>query len=355
MKVGIYDPYVDDCGGGEKYMMTIASLLSTKHSVDVFWDNPQDVEQIQRRFGLDLSKVAVVPNIFSPQFSLPTRLAKTSKYDAIVFLSDGSIPLVLSKKLFLHIQQPLPFVLKKNVWNSFKLSRVNGVFCNSFFTKSFVDRQIHRKTDVIFPPVEIRATHVKKENIILHVGRFRVKNVAIGDYKKQSVMVAAFKQMVDKGLKNWKFVLAVSVMEKDAEQFEEMKKSAKEYPIEFLVNQTNEQLWKVYSKAKIYWHASGYGENLQAHPEYAEHFGIATVEAMGAGAVPVVINAGGQKEIITEGVNGMLWNTLEELQEKTLTLTSKPQKLKELSENARTRALDFSLDAFKQKIFEFIS
>ena len=121
-------------------------------------------------------------------------------------------------------------------------------------------------------------------------------------------MINAFKEMVTKGLKDWKFVLAVSVQKKDETEFEVMQKAAKGFPIEFLVNKSNDELWDIYSKAKIYWHASGFGEDLEKNPEYAEHFGISTVEAMGAGAVPVVINAGGQTEIVADGENGFLWN-----------------------------------------------
>ena len=55
-----------------------------------------------------------------------------------------------------------------------------------------------------------------------------------------------------------------------------------------------------YKLAKIYWHASGFGEDLETHPEKAEHFGITTVEAMINGLVPIVIDAGGQKEIVVQ-------------------------------------------------------
>ena len=78
----------------------------------------------------------------------------------------------------------------------------------------------------------------------------------------------------------------LSVNPDEEELFSQFRKSAEGFPIEFLVNKKNDELWGIYSKAKIYWHASGFGEDLEAHPEFAEHFGISTVEAMGAGAVP---------------------------------------------------------------------
>lgn len=355
MKIGIYDPYLDDCGGGEKYMMTIAAVLSAKHDVDVFWDNNSDFKNVIERFNLDLSKVNLVKNIFTPQTSTLSRILKSRKYDSIIILSDGSLPFIFSKKLYLHIQRPIS-INKFSIFERIKKRRISGFFCNSKFTKSFIDSQFLIDAKVIYPPVELHPKSIKKENMILHVGRFRVFDKTNGaeDYKKQYVLIDAFKQMIDHGLKDWKFVLAVSVQEKDQKIFEDLQKKAKGYPIHFMINKSNNDLWEYYSKAKIYWHATGFSEDLKKYPERAEHFGISTVEAMGAGVVPVVINAGGQSEIITDGENGMLWETVPELIEETLIIISSEKLRKELSDEAIKRANDFTLGMFSKHIIELI-
>lgn len=352
MRIGIYDPYLDDIGGGEKYMLTIAECLSEQHQVAVFWDNKEDFESVKKRFALDLAGIRLRKNIFSPHFGSLQRIWESRKYDVLIVLSDGSIPFVLSKKLFLHVQQPLDHIDTASWKSKFKLSRVTAVFYNSQFTKSFNEKRIGGgKNFVIYPPVALFAKETKKENVILHVGRFRVKNVeGVEDYKKQSVLVGAFKNMVDNGLKNWKFVIATSVKKEDEEAFAKLQISVKRYTIEFLINKPINELWDTYNKAKIYWHASGFGEDLGKNPHYAEHFGISTVEAMGAGAVPVVINAGGQKEIVRDGENGFLWNSLEELEEKTQKLMHDGALWKRLSEKARIRAQDFSKEKFCESI-----
>ena len=351
MRIGIYDPYLDDLGGGEKYMMTIAQCLSKKNKVDILWDKKEDVAAVAKRFSLDLSNVSIASNIFTPKTTLFKRLLATKKYDALIVLSDGSIPLVASR-IYLHIQQPLSQMQTSSLFDKLKLSRVTKIFCNSSYTKSYIDKAFSLSTSVLYPPVSLSPKEVKKENSILHVGRFR--SVDGKDYKKQSVMIQAFKEMVDKGLRDWVFVIGVSVQDKDKEIFGRMRQSAKGYPIEFVVNATNSELWDVYSKAKIYWHASGFGEDLALHPELAEHFGISTVEAMGAGAVPVVINAGGQKEIVEHGINGLLWDSLESLQKETLRLVSNPALLKKLSENAKKKAQDFGGERFCKEVQDLI-
>ena len=351
MRIGIFDPYLDDLGGGEKYMMTIAECLSKKHEVSVFWDNKKDIDSLLQRFSLDLSKVSIVKNIFSREFGFFKRIFESRKYDAIIVLSDGSIPFLLSKKTFLHVQQPLDAVERKRIKTRIKLLRITGIFCNSEYTKSFNTDKFLKLTSVLYPPVNLYSNKIKKENIILHVGRFRVKNVTgIDDYKKQNVMINTFKEMVDKGLKDWEFVVAVSIRDNDKKQFEEMKKSGVGYPIKFIINSPNLALGNIYSRAKIYWHASGFGEDLEKNPEYAEHFGISTVEAMGAGVVPIVINAGGQKEIVTENKNGFLWNSLEELKNKTSELINNQNLLSKLSKQAKEDAKKFSKERFCKEI-----
>lgn len=357
MKIGIYDPYLDDCGGGEKYMLTIAEVLSKDHDVSVFWDSEDDLRRAKERFSLDLSKVKLAHNIFSSKTSTLSRILASRKFDSIIVLSDGSIPLLLSKKLFIHLQQPLATFQKHSIVDRIKLRRVTRFFCNSEYTRVFLNSNHHLKSIVLYPPVELKPKKKVRRNHIIHVGRFRPfdKTTGASDYKKQGVMIQAFKEMVNRGLKEWKLIMAVSLKEEDNDVFKKIKQDAKKYPIEFLVNKTNNALWDAYGESKIYWHASGYGEDLEAHPEYAEHFGISTVEAMGAGVVPIVFNAGGQKEIVIDGENGLFWNTTPELIEETLLLIRSKSLLDDLSRNAKTRAKDFSKEEFARRVNKMIA
>ncbi len=351
MKVGIYDPYLDDLGGGEKYIGSIIQCLSKENKITIFWDEEKDVENLSDRFGLDFSKVKITSNIFSKDFGFFKRLRESKKYDCLIVLSDGSIPLVASK-LFIHVQQPFRF-LTRSPKSKLKIKRVSRFFCNSSFTKSYTDKAFGVKSEVLYPPVEIKAQNLQKENIILTVGKFRYRNVPLEDFKKLKVMIDSFKALVDKGLTGWKFVIVTGFSEHE-EEFRKIEKEADDYPIEFLIDRSGIQLWDIYSRAKIYWHASGYGEDLVAHPEFAEHFGISTVEAMGAGAVPVVINAGGQREIVEDGKSGFLWDTLEELKDKTDKLISDNKLLEKMSEQSQKRAQIFAGDRFCKELKEII-
>ncbi len=351
MKIGIFDPYLDDLGGGEKYMASIASCLSDEHEVSIFWDNAQDVYAISKRFSIDLSKVAIKKNIFSKNTGLFKRLLESKKYDAFIVLSDGSIPLVACK-LFLHIQQPfvsLPGGPKLKL----KLKRVKKIIVNSDFTKSYIDKALGVNSVVLYPHIEIKAKKTKKKNIILTVGKFRYKNTPLDDFKKQKVMIDAFKELVNNGLKDWEFIIVTGFSSEHKNEFEKLKDEVGEYPVKFFVDKTNDKLWDIYSEAKIYWHAAGFDEDLISHPEFAEHFGISTVEAMGAGAVPVVIRAGGQKEIVTDK-SGFLWDNLEELKDKTVKLIKDDKLLERISAEAVLRADYFTGERFCRELKEII-
>ena len=88
------------------------------------------------------------------------------------------------------------------------------------------------------------------------------------------------------------------------------------------------------------------------HPELSEHFGIATVEAMSAGCVPVVINRGGQSTSSVTGENGFLWNTLDEMHHYTLQSRSGSALWTRMSCGRRARAAQFSRAHFIGRMTE---
>ena len=351
MKIGIFDPYLDTLGGGEKYILTIAMCLAKLHNIFIFWD-PKSEKEIKetahKKLDIDLTSVQFTQNIFSPKYSSFSRLILSKNYDFIIFLSDGSIPFVLSK-LIIHFQFPVEWVNISPLITKFKLLRIQKIICNSVFTKSFIDKKFGINSTVLYPPVFIQKKNIKKENIILHVGRFGI-NVEGVNYKKQDIMVEVFKKMIKGGLRDWKFVLFINSKKEDQGELDKLKERAKGFPIEIIDNADNALLWEFYNKSKIYWHASGFGEDLGKYPEKAEHFGIATVEAMGAGCVPVVINAGGQKEIVENEKSGFLWNTIDELIEKTNKIMKDHSLWKKMSENAIIKSSYFTGDRFCQEL-----
>lgn len=338
MNIGFYNPYFDSLGGGERYVFTLAGHWSKAHTVSIFWDDPMIIAKAQARFHLDLSAVKTVPNIFNQP--LVNKVFASTQYDLIFFLSDGSIPTSFATHNILHFQVPFQHV-SLPFWKKMKIDRI---ICNSEFTKLSIDQSVGKLADVIYPPVDIETFNIgKKEKIILSVGRFSSAYQA----KKQEVLIDIFIDGVKNGmLKDWELVLAGGVLPSDQSYLEMLKKRALGYAITFLPNTVFETLQKEYSRATIYWHAAGFGETS---PQYMEHFGITTVEAMASGCIPIVFNGGGQPEIVEHGKNGYLWKTKEGCLDLTRSVIHLGNSRKQMQNQAILKSKAFSIAAFNKK------
>lgn len=351
MKLGIFDPYLDTLGGGERYCLSLAEgLLKKSWQVDIFWPDREIEKQLRRKLNLDIAKANFID--FSPyNQSLLQRRGFEKNYDLLFYFSDGSIPFMFAKKNWLHFQVPFS-QLKKNFLNRVKLRKIDKVICNSFFTKQVIDQALGIKSLVLYPPVEVSIFGPsKKQNLILAVGRFS----QLLQGKRQDILIEAFIKLIDKDkLKKWKLVLAGGSEVGGKEFVGKLRKMAEGYPVEILENLSFAELKELYAKAKIFWTASGFGVDEKKEPERVEHFGISTVEAMAAGCVPLVLSKGGAKEIITEGKNGFLWQDKDELIEKTLALIGDSKRMQGVSKNAMLRSKDFAKENFYQQVYELV-
>jgi glycosyltransferase involved in cell wall biosynthesis len=152
-------------------------------------------------------------------------------------------------------------------------------------------------------------------------------------------MVGAFNEM---SLDGWQYVLAGSIGDSpdDLAYAGAVREAARDKPVSIASNATRPALLELYARSKIFWHAAGF-LNTANHPELNEHFGMTTVEAMSAGCVPVVVNRGGQPEIVEHGVSGFLWNTLDELRQFTRQLAGDDALWARMSQASRDRARQF--------------
>ncbi len=204
-------------------------------------------------------------------------------------------------------------------------------------------------THLIYPPVDmydLDSDPDKKENIILSVARFEH-----GGSKKQMEMVEAFIELVAKDHnlgRTWKLVLAGGNPIANP-YFDKVARLVNRAGcnIELKANLSYGEIKALYKTASIFWHACGLDE---IDPRLVEHFGMTTVEAMQNYCVPIVINGGGQAEIVQNGVNGFTFDTIAELQAHTLKIIHDETLRKDIAKKAYQRSHEFNGEAFKERV-----
>jgi len=226
---------------------------------------------------------------------------------------------------------------------------------NSEYTKKWTEKYWGKDTVVVYPPVDVEEFKPgNKENIILNVGRFFWG----GHTKRQDILVEAFKEMVDKNKldKTWELHLIGGVASgiENTEFVKKMKESAEGYKIFFHHSVGYKELKSYYAKARIYWHATGYGVSERSNPISMEHFGITPVEAMAAGCVPVVFKGGGLIETVNKG-SGYVWKSVNELVNITSMLIKNKKEMKKRRVNSIERAKLFSRKKFGERVIEEIN
>lgn len=234
------------------------------------------------------------------------------------------------------------------------LETYDSVISISEFVKKWTKSYWGLDSKVLYPPVNTKnfSPDKKKKNWIIHIGRFFVT----GHNKKQLDLAKVFTTMHDAGeTGDWELHFIGSVHEgpKHQEYFDSVVEQVKGYPVVFHTDVSFKELRSIVEQGKIYWHATGLDESETRSPILMEHFGITTVEAMAAGCVPVVIGAGGQKEIVTTG-SGFLWTSRNELREYTKRLIEDSELLQSMKLKATSRAAYFDREEFRKRFTAFL-
>jgi glycosyltransferase involved in cell wall biosynthesis len=294
---------------------------------------------------------------------LRKRLVKISRhFDLFFYCSRGNY--VFKAKKNIHIihfptkpiavqktgANPLIFFYEKQkdkaYIKAYDLFLPNSKFTEKHFKKIWKgidDEKINRVSKVCYPAVTAipELPDIKKEKMILVLSR-------IEQSKHLETLIEAYKSSAYL-TENYKLVIAGGLTKTLDYYLDDLKKLASNPNIEFIVNAPFHKITELYNQAEIFWHCKGYEIDEDKSPELMEHFGMSTVEAMSAGCVPIVINAAGQKETVSEDC-GFRWNNVEELVRYTEEIAKKPEKMKTMSRNSKERAKLFTLESFTESM-----
>ena len=339
--VGVYNLNWGAMGGGEKRSLVLAAHLGLSRRVVLFSPSQLDRRRLEDYFDVRLGAVEFV--VLGPREEDGERIRATG-LDVLVNNSYGS-------ELASPVARGIYMCMFPHDWTEATLDTWDVITANSRFTRDWIRRKWGRRATVVYSPCDAIGSGGVEERVILNVGRFFADSPGAHS-KRQDVLVQAFRAMGSLHDAGWELHLAGGVNPDPAsvEYVSSLTRSAAGLPVYFHFGVPHEALMDLYRRAAIYWHATGFGLSPEEFPSKQEHFGQTIVEAMSAGAVPVVYDAGGPKETVRPGVTGYRFRDLAGLASHTLRVARDPVLRRRLARRAVHASARFSRTAFVSRV-----
>ena len=228
-----------------------------------------------------------------------------------------------------------------------------SIVANSSYSASWVERLWHVRADYIWPPCnDMGPSAIEKQPWILGVGRFHAPD-GMEHTKSQDVMIEAFAKVhAQEGLGSGVELHLVGDLNGEARNhrwLEELRARSEGLPVVFHPNASYDELRSLYRQSSLFWIATGFGFDPESYPGKQEHFGMVTVEAMSAGAVPLARASGGSLEIVDER-SGLLWGDVDELVAQTVDLLADGPRRDAMANAAVDRARQFAVAAYHERV-----
>jgi alpha-1,2-mannosyltransferase len=237
-----------------------------------------------------------------------------------------SMPVALLEKLLISLSSILDY---KPV-----------VLTNSTFSSLIIRKFLKINPLILYPPVAVErllplSVNEKREDIVVTISR-------IDPSKNLGIIID-----VAKKVRSAKFTIigTLSSYSYYHTLIREIKRNHLEERIKILVNVDEDQKIDILRRAKVYLHTMKY-----------EHFGVAVVEGMAAGLIPIVHKRGGPwLDIVKRGRYGFGFENLDDIVNTIeFILGLDRDTLGELQSSIAERAKAFSFDNFKLKANKII-
>jgi len=320
MKVALVHDYLNEFGGAERVLKSLAEMYPEAPIYTAFRVRGSTADEYFKDKIIKESWLAPIlkwKKLYSPlRFLAPVIWGSFdfSDYDLVISSASWYITKGIETrgktKHICYLHTPPRFLYGYQTameWQRYWLVRiyaklVNGflknydfksaqkpdlIIVNSRNVQARCQRFYNRKSEVIYPPVKVREIqafnqNTKKEGFYLMVSR------VVGAKGIELAMMAA---------KKGRFELKI-VGEKAGLLWEEKKwERLKTAKVEFLGRLADDELWKIYGRAK--------GFLAMATDE---DFGMTVVEAQAAGTPVIAYRAGGYKETVKEGETGLFFD-----------------------------------------------
>jgi glycosyltransferase involved in cell wall biosynthesis len=367
-KVLIIHALFDVLGGGELFALRLAqALVEGGFDVEILTSTPLDHDKIRAIYGnVKLPRVLVKRVKEAELLSklMPGRLVRLrrlliykayesimkrarSEYD-LVFDTQSNLPTPVDIS-YIHYPTLLPTKsggvtwaiynqLVKLVARGYKTPRSGRILVNSSWTAHAVYKVHGVIPDVLYPPIDVEyfntvASNPNREKAIVTISRFTPE-------KRLDVVLDVARELPD-----YRFILVGSTGPGSERVIGELKARIDELRlenVELKPNLSRDKLRELLGEAMFY-----------LHPEFAEHFGIAVIEAMSAGVVPIVYRDGGVWHDIVSRVSDTLgYTSISEVPRIVKILEGDRDAYVKLREKAISISKLFNYENFKKNLLE---
>ena len=361
-------------GGGELFALKLSqALIESGFEVELLTATPVDTVKLRDIYGDVEPPRITVKRVREAEYLsklMPGRLVRLKRlavyreyeslmetarreYD-IVFDTQSNLPTPVDIS-YIHFPAVLELTgverrgvpwavynqLIKYLAGRFKTPRSGRVLTNSTWTAHMVYTAHHVYPDILYPPVDIEYFNIvsqndNREKLVVTISRFTPE-------KKLDKIIKVAKELPD-----YTFILVGSTgpgSEKIIESLYALKEENQVYNVELKPNLPRRELRELMGRAIFY-----------LHPEFSEHFGIAVVEAMSAGLVPIVYRDGGAWYDAVSKISDMLgYNDIEEAPRIIKTLEDNMDLYIRLREKAVEISKLFNYGNFKKNLLEKVN
>jgi glycosyltransferase involved in cell wall biosynthesis len=244
------------------------------------------------------------------------------------FVPDPFDPIVKLLSVFTN-----RYIIKRNDFSDAVLANSNST------RKECIKRWNRNDCIVLYPSIKIDeiATYISspsssRDDVCIVLSR-------LSPEKKIELAIEAFNSKV---LKNKQLLIIGYLSRENKNYYQKLCGLSKGNDnIKILPNLRRNDVLTLLSKSKVLF-----------HPMPNEHFGIAIIEAMAAGCLPVVHASGGPLEIVDDGQYGLIYRDSREIPE----LLTRAFNLSEhFQEKVKSRALQFDIKHFQEKLITVIN
>ena len=377
MRVVLVHPSLNSCGGAERVCLAFAEgLLEAGHEVAIATVDKIDWGLLRKVFGRERLPVeeyylfvrlprenAVFRGFFtvSCYLFLLFLVRCGRRFDLMIGTSGelvdsvsdivyvNALPLRLIHRYSgIHVEKGVYWRCFSRLYDLFLrvLGRVRGarlILTNSRFNREVIRRELGLNALILYPPVnvdEFRALvySSNREDLVVTVSRFRPGKVL--------EVVPRVARLV----KDAKFLIVGSKSEGYEEVVEALRRIIGELGVddrvELRIGGSRSEVLEALGRARVYLHTQPY-----------EAFGIAVVEAMAAGCVPVVPEVGGPwSDLLAErqGLYGYSYRNVEEAAREVKAVIKDRNLWEKISERAVKRAEKFDAVVFREKVVHLI-